>query len=683
MEEKLLQLLNQKEYTKMTPSEIAKALQIKDDDFKLLMKSLNALEDKGIIYITKNGYIHLAKNLKIYIGEIIQVRKYYAICKVSSMDEKTFEVEIPIEELQFAYKNDIVRIQLTHQNKGKVLEIIRHNRWELICEYKNRQWICDDKFFPYEIKITNRNIKVVDGQIALLTIKKYDHFIIHCEIKKILGHRNDPGIDILSEVIKSGVPYEFSDKLLDYCQKIIQNKPLDLDQRVDLTNQLIVTIDGLDAKDLDDAISLKINDHGNYELGVHIADVSYYVSAKNLIDQEAYRRGTSIYLADRVIPMLPHLLSNGICSLNENEIRLTISCVMEIDAEGNVIHYDIFPSYICSKGRLNYQDVNALFAHQPYQYSYSSEMKEMLFLMRNLSSILTKKMLQNGYLDLDIKEAKLIVNEDTHQVERIEQRMQGEAEKLIENFMILANETVASHIYYQQLPFIYRVHPAPTLEKLMGLSASLKEINVQLPIKGKKFHVKELQKILESVRKTDKEDIVSNLILRSLNKAIYSVENVGHFGLGSSVYTHFTSPIRRYPDLLVHRYLRQYEFCHQYDVDLDFLVMAAENSSVCERRAIALEREVEDIKKAEFMSKWIGATFEGVITGVMDFGVFVQLENTCEGLMRYETIDDFHGSIMQHLKVGHRVIVRLISVNIKNGEINFAYVQVRNRRKKA
>ena len=206
---------------------------------------------------------------------------------------------------------------------------------------------------------------------------------------------------------------------------------------------------------------------------------------------------------------------------------------------------------------------------------------------------------------------------------------------------------------------------------------------MQLPIKGKKFHVKELQKILESVRKTDKEDIVSNLILRSLNKAIYSVENVGHFGLGSSVYTHFTSPIRRYPDLLVHRYLRQYEFCHQYDVDLDFLVMAAENSSVCERRAIALEREVEDIKKAEFMSKWIGATFEGVITGVMDFGVFVQLENTCEGLMRYETIDDFHGSIMQHLKVGHRVIVRLISVNIKNGEINFAYVPVRNRRKKA
>lgn len=683
MEEKLLQLLNQKEYTKMTPSEIAKALQIKDDDFKLLIKSLNALEDKGIIYITKNGYIHLAKNLKIYIGEIIQVRKYYAICKVSSMDEKAFEVEIPIEELQFAYKNDIVRIQLTHQNKGKVLEIIRHNRWELICEYKNRQWICDDKFFPYEIKIINRNIKVVDGQIALLTIKKYDRFIIHCEIKKILGHRNDPGIDILSEVIKSGVPYEFSDKLLDYCQQIVQNKPLDLDQRVDLTNQLIVTIDGLDAKDLDDAISLKINDHGNYELGVHIADVSYYVSAKNLIDQEAYRRGTSIYLADRVIPMLPHLLSNGICSLNENEIRLTISCVMEIDAEGNVIHYDIFPSYICSKGRLNYQDVNVLFAHQPYQYSYSSEMKEMLFLMRNLSSILTKKMLKNGYLDLDIKEAKLIVNERTHQIERIEQRIQGEAEKLIENFMILANETVASHIYYQQLPFIYRVHPAPTLEKLMGLSASLKEINVQLPIKGKKFHVKELQKVLESVRKTDKEDIVSNLILRSLNKAIYSVENVGHFGLGSSVYTHFTSPIRRYPDLLVHRYLRQYEFCHQYDVDLDFLVMAAENSSVCERRAIALEREVEDIKKAEFMSKWIGATFEGVITGVMDFGVFVQLENTCEGLMRYETIDDFHGSTMQHLKIGHRVIVRLISVNIKNGEINFAYVPARNRRKKA
>ena len=396
-----------------------------------------------------------------------------------------------MEDLQYAYKKDIVLVQLKTQNKGKVLEIIKHNCWEIVCEYHNRQWICEDKFFPYQIQMENKIRNVVEGQIGLLKIKKYDGFIITCELKTILGHRNDPGIDILTEVIKSGVPYEFSDKLLQYCEQIATIKPDDFLQRRDLTDQLILTIDGEDAKDLDDAISLQINENGNYELGVHIADVSHYVQPKDIIDQEAFKRGTSIYLADRVIPMLPHLLSNGICSLNENEIRLTISCVMEIDAEGTVLHYDLFPSYICSKGRLNYEDVNALFKHQPYEYPYSTPLKEMLFLMRNLSSILTKKMLRQGYLDLDIKETKLIMNEKTHQIDRLEPRVQGESEKLIENFMILANETVASHIYYQQLPFIYRIHPAPSIEKLMALSQSLKEINLDLPIKGKHFHVKE------------------------------------------------------------------------------------------------------------------------------------------------------------------------------------------------
>ncbi len=677
MIERLKKLLQTDTYTKMTSLEISSFFGLSAKEHIDLIKAINQLEEEGYIYISKNGYIHMAKKLNIYLGEIKLIRKYYAICRINN--ENDMEIEIPIEKLHHAYIKDIVKVHLNSSKCGEVIEIVKRNMWEFVCEYKNRTFVHDDKFFPYEIKVLkNRNIHLVDGHIVVLKVKKYEGETLICEVKQIIGHRNDPGIDILSQILKSGVPYEFSEKLLNYTNQLVHEKPLDLENRKDLTDKLIVTIDGVDAKDLDDAISLEINESGNYYLGVHIADVSYYVTAKNEIDKEAFKRGTSIYLADRVIPMLPHILSNGVCSLTYDEIRLTISCFMEIDALGNVIDYDIFPSYIKSKGRLNYHDVNALFKHEAYTYEYTKEMKEMLFLMRNLSSILTTKMKNNGYLELDIGEAKLIMDEQTHKVLRIEKRVQGEAEKLIENFMILANETVASHIFYQQLPFIYRIHPAPSSEKLLALATSLAELNIKIPIKNKVFSSKELQKILDMCKGSEQEDVVSNLVLRSLSKAVYSVENVGHFGLGSKVYTHFTSPIRRYPDLIVHRYLRQYAFNQNYEVDLEFLIMAAENSSVCERRAVNLERDVEDTKKAEFMENYIGCVYEGIITGILDFGAFVKLDNTCEGLMRFETIPNYYFNSqafsLRNLKIGQKVSVKVISVNIKNGEINFAYV---------
>ena len=682
MIDRLKKLLQSESYTKMTSLEISSFLGLQGQEHAILIKAINQLEEEGLIYISKNGYIHLSSKVNVYLGEIKNVRKYYAICKVHK-DYEDIEVEIPNDKLNNAYVKDIVRVMLTSNTTGQVLEIINRNMWEVVCEYKHKEFICDDKFFPYEIKvIKNKSIKLVEGHLVLLKIKKYEGQTIICEVKKIIGHKNDPGMDILSEIIKSGVRYEFSQKLLDYTNNLVNTKEFDLENRVDLTNELIVTIDGIDAKDLDDAISLKILDNGNYYLGVHIADVSYYVTEKNEIDKEAYNRGTSIYLADRVIPMLPHILSNGICSLNPNETRLTISCFMEIDYQGNVINYDIKPSYIQSKARLNYADVNALFKNLDYKYDYFKELKEMLFMMRNLSSILSNKMKKNGYLELDIDEVKLIMDDKTHKVIDIQKRVQDEAEKLIENFMILANETVASHIYYQQLPFIYRIHPTPSLEKLQGLATSLKELDVSLPVKNKIFRVKELQDILEKSKGSDNEDLIANLILRSLSKAVYSVENVGHFGLGSKVYTHFTSPIRRYPDLLVHRHLRKYEFEHNYDSNLEFLIMAAENSSMCERRAVSLERDIEDIKKAEYMSNFIGSVYDGTISGILDFGAFVKLDNTCEGLMRFETIPDFYNQnpayALRNLKIGSKIRVEVISVNVKNGEINFAYYSKRN-----
>ena len=450
----------------------------------------------------------------------------------------------------------------------------------------------------------------------------------------------------------------------------------ELKKRKNFCDELIVTIDGLDAKDLDDAISLKINENGNYLLGVHIADVSHYVNKDSLIDKEAFMRGTSIYLADRVIPMLPHSLCNGICSLNENQIRLTMSCLMEINENGEVIDYEITPSYICSKKRLDYADVNSLFKKEPTRLNYSKELKEMLFLMLRVSHILRKKMEAKGYISLNIDEAKLIIDEKTNQVIDIKKRVNGEAEELIENFMILANETVASHIYYMQLPFIYRVHDKIPQEKYLFLVEKLKEMNINLNANQVTISSKKVQEILRKVKNTPYEFVVNQVVLRSMSKACYSVENIGHFGLGSDCYTHFTSPIRRYPDLIVHRFLKKYLVNQDFSDEMAFLIQTADNSSVLERKAIALEREVEDIKKAQYMKNFIGCVFDGIISGILDFGVFVKLDNTVEGLLRYESMYYLnYPNQAKVFKIGQVIKVCVDSVNIDSGEVNFTLSQ--------
>ncbi len=680
MIERLKKLLLSNNYNRMTPTEIASVLNVPSEEFKKLMKAINQLEEECFLHISKQGYIFLASKLNIFLGEIKNVKRYYAICKVFKGNEE-IEIEIPFEKLNHAYTKDLVKIQMTSNQSGQVLEIIKRNLWEIICEYRHHKFIHNYKNFYYNIRLNYRDNQyhLVDGQVLLLQIKRYEEDTVFCEIKKIIGHRNDPGIDVLSEIIASGVPYEFDKKLLDECEDLLKHGRLELEKRMNLTQELIVTIDGEDAKDLDDAISLSILENGNYYLGVHIADVSHYVKENSLLDKEAFLRGTSIYLANGVIPMLPHALSNGICSLFENELRLTISCFMEIDYQGNVVNYDIQPSYIRSKARLNYHDVNCLFNHETCDYIFSDELKQMLFMMKTLSSILSNKMKNNGYLELDIDEAKLVMDADNNKVIDILKRIQGPAEKMIENFMITANETVASHIYYQQLPFIYRIHAAPTIEKMATLNAFFEDFGIYLKNRKKLFDAKELQAILNEFKGTEQENLVSQMILRSLSKAVYSVENIGHFGLGSKVYTHFTSPIRRYPDLIVHRYLKKYHFLHEYNLDqnLQQLLVIAEQSSYCERRAVALERDIEDIKKAEYMENYIGAKYEGIISGIMEYGVFVRLENTCEGFMRYDTLPNYNlldpGYIDKKFKLGTKINVELISTSKKNGEINFAY----------
>jgi len=679
IKEKVLELVTNKDFTKKLPNELFSLLGLDDTFFKEYIKTINELEDECVIFISKNGYLHNASKLSIYRGTIKVVRRYSAICELDNGDRITIENE----NLDNAYTGDIVKVHVSKNQTGEIIDIIKRNMWQVIATYSNHNFTVESRNFPYEIKVNrDPNIHLVNGHIVLLKIKKYDGFILNAEVVKILGHKNDPGVDILTSIINAGVKYEFDDELLNNTNKVINEKELtlndELKKRKDFTNKLIVTIDGLEAKDLDDAISLEYSDNGNYLLGVHIADVSHYVEKDSMLDKEAFTRGTSIYLADRVIPMLPQSISNGVCSLNPNEIKLTMSCMMEIDETGKVIDYEITPSFIKSSYRLDYDDVNRLFKKEETIKEYPVELKKMLYNANILSHILSKKMVNRGYLSLNVPEAKINIDRETGKVINITNRVQDEAEKLIENFMIVANETVASAIYYMQLPFIYRVHDEPTKEKLDTLISNLKDMKINLNFRGNYVSSKLIQNILDEVKGKDNEQVVNDFVLRSMSKAIYQVDNIGHFGLGSECYTHFTSPIRRYPDLIVHRFLKKYLVNNDFSDEMDFLVQASDNSTITERKAIDLEREVEDIKKAEYMENFVGQIFEGTITGMLDFGMFIRLDNTCEGLLRYENMNtgyyETFDSIKKRYNIGSRVTVKVNSTNITNGEINFALV---------
>ena len=685
MKEKIVKYISSSSYNKENIDELSMSLSVDALSFKDFVKAINELEDEGVIYITSRGYIHYASKINVFIGKVKIVKRYSAIVELKDGSSVT----VYNEHLKNAYLNDIVRVHLNNDSTAEVMDIISHSMWQVVATFKNHEFIVDERNFPYDLivkKNKENKVRLVDGHIVLLKVLKYEGMTLICEVKEVLGHKNDPGIDILKCIIKSGVKYQFDEELLSTTDKIINYKESkiekEIEKRRDFTNDLIVTIDGLDAKDLDDAISLSINDNGNYELKVHIADVSYYVSKDSLVDKEAFTRGTSIYLADRVIPMLPHSLSNGVCSLNPNELKLTMSAIMEIDGQGNVVNYEITPSYIKSSYRLDYDDVNKLFGNKETRLSYDKPLKEMLFLMKRLSSILSRKMENEGYIQLNIDEAKLIIDETTNKVVSIEKRSGGVAEKMIENFMILANVTVASHIYYMQLPFIYRIHETISKEKLAFLSSNLKEMDISINSKQNYLSAKQIQEILEKVKNTPYEYVVNSMVLRSMSKACYSVENAGHFGLGLECYTHFTSPIRRYPDLIVHRFLKKYLVGLDYSDETEYLLQCADNSSIMERKAISLEREVEDIKKAEYMSNFIGCVYEGVISGILDFGVFVKLDNTCEGLLRFENIPGSYeynySYFAKQFKLGQVVTVKVASTNINNGEINFAYVSKKN-----
>ncbi len=696
MEDKIIELLTNTDKA-LSVNEINDALGFSSvEELKELLKVLNKLEDELKIYRTKKNNYLLFTNSHLKIGTMIANKKGYGFVDIEG-DEDVF---IPPTNMNGAIHGDKVIVEITSPKgidlEGRILKIVDRKFKQMVGEVyyvKNKPFLkLDDDRIKLNIEIDKKKtLGAMDGHKVLVKItNKLKDNNYKGEIIKILGHKNDPGVDILSITNEMGIPDTFSDNVMkeleDIPDEVLEK---DLANRTDLRDEVIFTIDGDDTKDIDDAISIeKIDDH--YKLGVHIADVSYYVRPNTALDSEAFDRGTSVYLADRVIPMLPHKLSNGICSLNPNVDRLALSCIMEIDNNGNVIDYDILQTVIKSRIQMTYKKVNQVLEENIIPEGYE-EYADKLRMMSDLARILRKNKENRGYIDFDIDESKIIVDDKGKAID-VTLRNRGTGEKLIEDFMIAANETVATHVYYMELPFIYRVHGEPNEEKINNFMRFLNILGYKVKEDTKKLTPKTMQNILAQLKDKKEFHLLSALLLRSMQKAIYDTNNIGHFGIASKCYTHFTSPIRRYPDTTVHRLLHTYLFdnninndtINYYERELPFV---AEHTSNMERRSIECERAVDDMKKAEYMMDHIGEEFDGIISSVLNFGMFVELPNLIEGLVRldslkgdYYTYDETTFTIRGNkdkrgYRLGDNVRVRVIAADKEKRTIDFEVVK--------
>ena len=615
-----------------------------------MLNTLNELESDLTIYHTNKdkyidfNYSHLKK------GKLDLNEKGYGFVLLN--DEP--DIYIDVKNINNAIDGDLVIAEVISKTsgakkEGRILRIAKRNYGPIIGEFITNgdkpTIIPNDKKFKQKVILTKEScLDAVDGHIVVVKIiKELDRNTVLGEINTIIGHKNDVGVDIETIIYKHMFSPKFPDEVLSEVSKIPSEvRSEDKIGRRDLTNLNIFTIDGLDTKDIDDAISIKKLKNGNYELGVHIADVSYYVKPGTKLYDEAYERGTSVYLTDRVIPMLPHKLSNGICSLNPNVERLAQSCMMEIDSKGKVVSHDIFESVIKSRKQMNYRDVNKWLDDGIVVDGYE-EFTSDLTLMKELSDILRKHRSIRGSIDFDTDEAKIIVDEKGKPVDVV-LRQRASGEKMIEDFMIAANETVASHIYWMQLPFVYRVHGTPKEEKVNDFLNFISLLGYKITGNVDINKPYSIQKVLDQLKDKKEYKILSSLMLRSMQKAVYQTDNIGHFGLASKIYTHFTSPIRRFPDTTVHRLLRTYLYNNDaskktIDYFKEYLPILSEHSSLKERDAIECEREVENMKMAEYMMEHIGEEYKGMISGVTSFGMFVQLPNMIEGLVHISDIE--------------------------------------------
>ena len=667
---------------------------------KELSDELRKLTDEVVVYHSnKDKYMMLEKS-HLRKGVMRTNKKGFGFVEVENMDD---DIYVAQDNMNGAIHDDIVLVEITSKMnldrlEGRILKVIKRQvqRYigEITFDAKGKGHIkLDDNKIKLNIEIPkDKTLNAVDGhKVVVELVKKLNNNLKYeGKVVEIIGHKNDPGVDILSIIYKYNINTVFPDDVKEEVANInMEVLPEEYHGRRDLRDQMIFTIDGDDTKDIDDAISIEKFANGHYKLGVHIADVSYYVKEGSPLDNEAMERGTSVYLVDRVIPMLPHELSNGICSLNPNVDRLAISCVMEFDSTGKQLDYEIFPSVIKSRIQMTYKKVNSILEKNvvPEGYEpYAETLRE----MSELATILRKAKVRRGYINFDIDEAKILVDENCKPTE-ITVRERGVGENLIEDFMIAANECVATHIYFMNLPFIYRVHEVPKEEKIRSFLAFVSNLGYSIPGDIKDTKPTTMQKILKALEDKPEYKILSSLLLRCMQKAVYKPVNLGHYGLASTCYTHFTSPIRRYPDTTVHRLLRTYLFENKIDNTTirkweEKLVYIADHSSDRERASVDCEREVEDMKMAEYMENHIGEEFNGMISSVTSFGMFVELDNLVEGLVPLRDMPDFFvydeermtlTGEKSHVKytIGDKVRVKVVRASKEDKTIDFEIVK--------
>lgn len=644
MESKILEILSGKNKS-LTIMEINDLLGLHTiEEYQELEKTLNRLcMEAQIYYSEKKKRYTLFSNTNYMKGKLIVNPKGYGFVILDDNDKE--DIFINSRNMLDAKSNDIVLVEYInkHNKEGKVTKVIKRDESNLVGLFDSENGIdyviLDKKEYGKYIIPKGFSKGAVPGHKVLVR-RLFNGAFNEAEVIKIIGHKNDVGIDILSYVYEYGFDPTYSDDVMAEVEKIPSEvSEEEMLSRTDLRDKMIFTIDGKDTKDIDDAISIEKIDNDKYILGVHIADVSHYVKKGSYLDDDAYERGTSVYLVDRVVPMLPHKLSNGICSLNPNVDRLAMSCVMEINGKGYVSNYQIFKSVIRSKKQMNYDDVNSILEDNVIPSGYE-EYVDTLRIMNELSNILRKKMVRHGYIEFNIKEPKIIVDDSGHPVD-IKVCEQRTGEKLIENFMIVANETVAGFIEDKNLPGIYRVHDKPNKEKLIEYLKflSIKGYNIKADVN--RFSPKDYQNIINKFKNDPARDILGTLAIQTMSKAKYSDINIGHYGIASKRYSHFTSPIRRYPDLTLHRLLKDYlgtPNSKETDSWRKSLPGISIQTSKKELDSVDCERDVEKMKKAEYMMDHIGEVYTGVISGIMDFGFFVMLDNTVEGLVRLDSL---------------------------------------------
>ena len=706
MKERIIDYL--KEHGEASMNELAESLgQTSAADFSSLVKTISQMEQKRQLRFTDGGMISLPEPKKK--KETLTLKGIFHAHKNGfgfvSIDESEEDLFVGRNDVNHAIDGDTVEVVITKvadRMKGtsaeaKVIDILDH-----ALKTGVGQLILDEEKPKYAGYIKSKNQKIsqpiyvkkpalkLDGtEVLKVAIDKYPnrhHNYFVASLLEVVGHVDDPGIDVLEVLESMDIVSEFPEKVIAEAESISETlRAEDYEGRLDLREEITFTIDGADAKDLDDAVHIKRLKNGNFELGVHIADVSYYVKEGSALDKEALNRATSVYVTDRVVPMLPERLSNGICSLNPQVARLTQSAIMEIDRKGRVVKHTITQTVIKTTFRMTYSAVNDMIAGNPETIQQYQKILPSVEAMVDLHAILETMRYQRGALNFDTKEAKILVNKEGRPVD-IVLRERGVAERMIESFMLVANETVAEHFAKLKLPFIYRVHEEPKSEKVQKFIDYASSFGIRVYGTASSMSQEALQDIMTAVEGQPYEDVLSMMLLRSMQQARYSEHNHGHYGLAAEFYTHFTSPIRRYPDLLVHRMVREYGKSQEVAQHFEQVIPEiATQSSSRERRAIEAEREVEAMKKAEYMEEFVGQEFDGVVSSVVKFGLFVELPNTVEGLIHVTNLPEYFHFNERDLtmrgeksgltfRVGQQIRIKLVRADKLTGEIDFAYL---------